>query len=113
MPINVIGTLALTVYAASRFEITVTIVWFVVAMVLAVILFVATPPVPGANLLAYIAIFAQLGIASQTLIDAMVFDIVFGIFAAAANLAMLQLDLVIQANTIGLLDKDCLKKDSI
>ena len=113
MPINVIGTLALTVYAASRFEITVTIVWFVVAMVLAVILFVATPPVPGANLLAYIAIFAQLGIASQTLIDAMVFDIVFGIFAAAANLAMLQLDLVIQANSIGLLDKDCLKKDSI
>lgn len=113
LPINVIGTLALTVYAASRFEITVTIVWFVVAMVLAVILFVATPPVPGANLLAYIAIFAQLGIASQTLIDAMVFDIIFGIFAAAANLAMLQLDLVIQADVLGLLDKDRMKKDSI
>lgn len=94
-----------------RFETTVTIVWFIVAMVLAVVLFVATPPVPGANLLAYIAIFAQLGIASQTLIDAMVFDIVFGIFAAAANLSMLQLDLVIQSGFIGLLDKDRLKKE--
>ena len=109
MPINVIGTLALTVYAAARFEISVTPVWFVVAMVLAVVLFVATPPVPGANLLAYIAIFAQLGIASQTLIDAMVFDIVFGIFASAANLAMLQLELIIQADNIGLLNKERLK----
>lgn len=54
---------------------------------------------------------AQLGIASQTLIDAMVFDIVFGIFAAAANLSMLQLDLVIQSGFIGLLDKDRLKKE--
>ena len=110
MPINVIGTLALTVYAASRFEISVTPVWFVVAMVLAVVLFVATPPVPGANLLAYIAIFAQLGIASQTLIDAMVFDIVFGIFASAANLAMLQLEMIVQADTIGLLNIERLKK---
>lgn len=109
MPINVIGTLALTVYAAARFEISVTPVWFAVAMVLAVVLFVATPPVPGANLLAYIAIFAQLGIASQTLIDAMVFDIVFGIFASAANLAMLQLELIIQADNIGLLNKERLK----
>ena len=110
MPVNVIGTLALTVYAASRFEILVTPIWFVVAMILAVILFVATPPVPGANLLAYIAIFAQLGIASQTLIDAMVFDIVFGIFASAANLVMLQLELVNQAGTLGLLDVDRLRK---
>ena len=45
---------------------------------LSVVLFVATPPVPGANLLAYIMIFAELHIPSLALIDAMIFDILFG-----------------------------------
>ena len=110
MPINVIGTLMFTVFAASKFDIDVSFYWFVIAMILAVVLFVATPPVPGANLLAYIVIFAQLGIASQALIDAMIFDIVFGIFAAAANQALLQIELTLQADKIGLLDIDRLRK---
>jgi hypothetical protein len=44
------------------------------------------------------------------LISAMVFDILFGIFASAANQTMLQLDLIRQADQIGLLDKECLRR---
>ncbi|MDO4869921.1 MAG: cation:dicarboxylase symporter family transporter [Bacillota bacterium] len=110
MPINVIGTLIFTVYAAVKFNVTVTPLWFGIAMVLAVILFVATPPVPGANLLAYIGIFAVLSISNVALIDAMLFDIVFGIIASAGNQTMLQLELVRQADRIGLLNNDLLRK---
>lgn len=110
MPANVIGTLIFTVYAATVYEVEITVGWIVVAMVLAVVLFVATPPVPGANLLAYIMIFAQLQIPPDALIDAMIFDILFGVFAAAANQTLLQVELLLQADRIGLLDKEKLRR---
>jgi hypothetical protein len=71
---------------------------------MAVVVFVATPPVPGANLLAYVVLFTALGIPEDALLDAMTFDIVFGIFAGAANQAMLQLEMVYQAARFGLID---------
>ncbi len=111
MPVNVIGTLIFTMYAADHFNVTVTPMWFGAAIILAIVLFVATPPVPGANLLAYIAIFSQLGIGSEALIDAMIFDIVFGIFAAAGNQLLLQMELLHQSDKLGLLNKTLLRKD--
>ena len=110
MPVNVLGTLIFTIYAVSLFDVTVTPIWCFIAMLLAVILFVATPPVPGANLLAYIAIFSVLGISTQALVNAMIFDIVFGILASAANQTMLQLELIRQASIIGLLNETVLKR---
>ena len=110
MPVNVIGTLLFTMYAAMKYHAPVRLAWLVLAMILSVILFVATPPVPGANLLAYIMIFAQLKIPQTALIDAMIFDILFGIFAAAANQILLQLELILQADQIGLLDREILRK---
>ena len=110
MPISVIGTIIFTVFAAGYYEIHVSVVWYIMAAILSVVLFVATPPVPGANLLAYTVIFVQLGIPAEALIDAMVFDIVFGLFASAANQVMLQMDLIEQADRIGLLNHKLLKK---
>jgi hypothetical protein len=81
-----------------------------IVLVLATMLFVATPPVPGANLLAYAAVFLQMGFSSTALIDAMIFDIFFGIFAAAANQLLLELDLVLQASRLGLLDEEVLQQ---
>lgn len=110
MPISVIGTLLFTIYAARLYGVQTSVLWYITAAVLAVLLFVATPPVPGANLLAYIVIFDQLGIPEAALIDAMVFDIIFGLFAAGANQMMLQFELILQADKIGLLDRECLQK---
>ena len=41
----------------------------------------------------------------------MIFDILFGIFASAANQTVLQMDLIIQADKIGLLDLKKLRKE--
>lgn len=111
MPVNVIGTLMFTLYAAIRYEVPISAGWLLAAMVLSVVLFVATPPVPGANLLAYIMIFAELQIPSTALIDAMIFDILFGIFASAANQSLLQMELILQADRLGLLDRELLSKE--
>ena len=111
MPANVIGTLMFTMFAAARYQVEISVGWLLLAMVLSVVLFVASPPVPGSNLLAYIVIFAQLNIPSAALIDAMIFDILFGIFAAAVNESLLQMKLILQADRLGLLDLDRLRAE--
>ena len=111
MPINVVGTLILTIYAALQFDVGISYGWLFIALLLSVIMFVATPPVPGANLLAYIMIFDLLGVPDMVLVDAMIFEVLFGIFASAGNQTMLQLDLLMQSDKIGLLDRDLLKRD--
>ncbi len=109
MPISCVGTIAFVCFAAWKFAVVTTPLWYVMAIVMAVILFVATPPVPGANLIAYIVLFVQLSIPVEALIDAMIFDIVFGLFASAANQYLLQLELILQADRIGLLDRERLR----
>lgn len=110
MPASIIGTLIFTISAAYKYQDSISIGWLCIAVVLSVVMVVAAPPVPGSNLLAYIMIFSQLGIPNIALIAAMSFDLLYGIFAAAANQAVLQMDLVLQADRIGLLDREVLRK---
>ena len=110
MPVSAIGTLIFTIYAAKVYHVNVDIFWFICAIIFAVILFVATPPVPGANLLAYVVFFNWLGIPGEALMDAMIFDIVFGILAGAGNQLLLQVELVLQAKKYGILDREKLIK---
>ncbi|MBR3325835.1 MAG: cation:dicarboxylase symporter family transporter [Atopobiaceae bacterium] len=109
MPASAIGTILFTFYAAQLFSIRTDALWHVSAAVMAVVVFVATPPVPGANLLAYVVLFKTLGIPDSALIDAMTFDVVFGIFAGAANQMMLQFEMLLQANRVGMLDVERLR----
>ncbi len=108
MPINVVGTLILTIFAGVHFQVAISPGWLLVAWLLAIIMFVATPPVPGANLLAYILIFDFLGVPDVVLIDAMIVEVIFGIFASAGNQTMLLMDLILQSDEIGLLDRKLL-----
>ena len=110
MPVSAIGTIVYTLYVAQLYSIQADTLWYITAIVMAVVVFVATPPVPGANLLAYVVLFSALGIPETALLDAMTFDIVFGIFAGAANQALLQLEMVYQAARFGLIDRERFKK---
>lgn len=108
MPMSAVGTIMFTLYVARLSEVQGDVLWYTFAVVMAVVVFVATPPVPGANLLAYVVLFNALGIPEDALLDALVFDVVFGIFAGAANQAMLQLEMTLQASRLGLLNRDVL-----
>ena len=70
----------------------------------------ASPPVPGANLLAYAAMFSWFGIPNDAFLDAMLFDIVFGFLASAQNITMLQMETALQARRLGLLDTEILRR---
>lgn len=109
MPVSAIGTLFFTMYAAKVYDVKVDLFWIAIAIIFAVVLFVATPPVPGANLLAYVVFFNWLGIPAEALMDAMIFDIVFGILAGAGNQLLLQVEMVLQARRIGILNTEQLR----
>lgn len=109
-PVSSVGVLAFTLYAAFVYGVHPGYAAMIGAIILSVILFVETPPVPGANLLAYIVLFSILGLPDAALVDAMLFDIVFGIFAAACNQTLLRIELVLQAKRIGLLDLPRLRR---
>lgn len=111
MPVSSVGVLAFTLFACVVYGLQPDLVTLIGAVVFSVMLFVATPPVPGANLLAYIVLFSWLGLPETALIDAMIFDIVFGLLASAGNLTLLQIETVLQAKRIGLLDLSRLRSE--
>ncbi len=105
MPISIIGMLSFVVFSAIKSGIAITPLWMLTAIVFALILTVAAPPIPGINLLSYVVIMGQLGIGMQYVIAAMIFDIIFDMFASAANQLMLQMDMILRAEGMGLLDR--------
>ena len=105
MPMSMIGMISFVIYAASRSGMQITPVWMITAIVFALILLVAAPPIPGINLLSYVVIIGQLGLGKEYIIAAMIFDLIFNLFASAANQMMLQLDLILQADKVGLLNR--------
>ena len=111
MPASIVGMIAFVVFAALRDGVAITPVWILTAIVFALILLVAAPPIPGVNLLSYVVIIGQLGIGKEYVIAAMIFDILFNAFASAANQSMLQLDMIMQAERMGLLNRNVLKSD--
>jgi Na+/H+-dicarboxylate symporter len=111
MPASIVGMISFVIFAALRDGVAITPVWILTAIVFALILLVAAPPIPGVNLLSYVVIIGQLGIGKEYVIAAMVFDILFNAFASAANQTMLQLDMIMQAKRMGLLNRNVLRRD--
>lgn len=110
MPISAVGTLIFTLYLLNVYQIHLDTVWLVITVLLIEFLFVATPPVPGANLLAFAAMFSWLSIPGEAILDAMIFDILFGYLASAANLTLLQTETAQQAKRLGFLQLEILRR---
>lgn len=110
MPINSVGTLIMLIFMGKETGAQMTMIWMLTAVTMSVILFVAATPVPGSNLLAFVVMFAQLGIPREALIPAMIFDVIFGVFASAANQLLLQLEMILQADRLGMLDQRILRR---
>ncbi len=111
MPAEGISTIVLVLYAASVYHVNVSIVWLFIAIALTVALTAATPPVAGIGILTYTVLFAELSVPSAALTMAMVADILIGFIVIPMNQAMLQMELISEAATLDLLDRDMLRKD--
>lgn len=109
MPVSTVSLMASTLYAVTCYNMTITTLWLIMAVILVVALQAASPPVSGVDTLAYVAIFSRLGIPSEALIMAIVCDIIFCFTSSAMNQAMLQLHLINEADRLKSLNKNALK----
>lgn len=109
MPTGGVGICVFVLFAAQTQQLAVDPVWFASLAALSVVLAVATPPVTGANLLSFVVAFTYLGISSAAYLDVMVFDIVFGVLCIALDQAMLQIEMINQADRLGFLDQKVLE----
>jgi Na+/H+-dicarboxylate symporter len=112
MPASIVGMISFVIFAALSSGVAITPVWILKAIVFALIMLVAAPPIPGVNLLSYVVIIGQLGIGKEYVIAAMIFDILFNAFGSAANQMMLQIDMILQAEHMGLLSHTVLSSES-
>lgn len=111
MPANVVGTLMFIMYAAIRSGVTISPLWLLLSVILAVVLFIATPPIPGANFLAYIVMISMLGINEDFLMMALIYEIIYGTFASPANQFFVQMEMILQAKQVGLVKEDVLRRE--
>ena len=102
--------LLICIHAAEVYGVQCSIAWFLLAIFTVTILAIASPPIPGGTLTCYTIIFSQLGLPEEALVVALALDVLFDFLATGLNMFCLQLNLVIQAKKMGLLDTAVLRK---
>lgn len=109
-PSCVIRLVVLSFYVASLYQVQVSPIWFVMVVVVAVILSIAIPAIPGGTLMFFPMLFAQLGLPAQAITPMLATDIFFDAVCTAFNQVSVQMALVQQAGKMDLLDDDMLRQ---
>ena len=110
MPVSTIASTILTVYAAECYSVPVSIVWMIMALFLAVTLGAAGPPTAGIGILTYTVMFAKLNIPTQGLTLVLAGDILMGFVIYPINQALLQMELIFEADNLDVLNRKVLRQ---
>ena len=108
-PTTSLSYVAISLAFAEIYNIDISVSWIVFLIISAVILAIATPPIPGGAMTAYTVLFAQLGIPSQALAIAITCDVIFDFISTGFDQYLIPLELLNQAGKLGVLDKNILK----
>lgn len=111
MPISTVASTVLTLYAAECYQIPVDPIWMIMAVFLSVTLAAAGPPMAGIGILTYTVMFSKLNIPPQALTIVLVGDILMGFVIYPVNQAMLQLELLFEADKLGFLNHKALQEE--
>ena len=95
---------------AEIYNVKISPVWLVTALLIAVVLAVATPPIPGGALACYTILLLQLEIPAQAIAVAVAINVVLDFFATAVDLFCLEAELTELAGELGMLDVEKIRK---
>lgn len=102
-----------SIFTAATYGIEVTWSWVVAAFLLSFILSVATPPVIGGTAVCFSILFSQLGLGSQALALIISINAFLEFLTIAVNNYCLESQIVLLGNSIGELDIDKLREETI
>ncbi len=110
MPAAAVLFMAAGLGMADVYDVPVTLMWLLTAILICAILSIAAPPVPGAALTCYTITFLQLGIPSEAIAVTIALNVVMEFATTAANLICLQGELILLADKLAMLDHAVIKK---
>ena len=96
---------------AEIYGVEISPIWLVTALALAVVLAVATPPIPGGALACYTILLLQLEIPAQAIAVAVAINVILDFFATAVDLFCLEAELTELAGELKMLDMDKLREN--
>ncbi len=102
----VVGLFAVALCMAEYYGVPITPQFLVMAVLTLGLLSMATPPIPGGTLSVFTVMFAQLGIPAGAVALAVAANAILDFFMTAAGLACLQVQVMLAAESVGMLDKD-------
>lgn len=95
-------------YMAKSYNVPVSAAWILMAVLVTVILAIASPPIPGGTLACYTVMFAQLGIPTEGLVVALAVDVFLDFISTAMNMILIETELLQQGRNLNMLDRDVL-----
>ena len=110
MPGAVVLFLSMCLAMAELYAVPVSVSWLITAAIVTSLLAIAAPPIPGGALSCYTVMFLQLGIPAEAVVVAIALNTVLEFVATMTNLSSLQMELVLLADGLDMLDKDILRK---
>ena len=109
-PATALYFIVICTHTAEIYHIECSLTWFILAVFTAVVLAIASPPIPGGTLTCYTIMFMQLGLPEEAIVVALALDVLCDFIATGMNMFCLQIELVIQAKNMGLLNEKNLQK---
>ena len=95
---------------AEIYGVKISPVWLITALIIAVVLAVATPPIPEGALACYTILLLQLEIPAQAIVIAVAINVILDFFATAVDLFCLEAELTELAGDLEMLDVEKTRK---
>ena len=106
MPAAAIFLSVFTVFFADEYGIGINVSWLITAVMIVSLLSIAVPPLPGAGLMIFSTLFAQLGIPAEALVLATLMYIPLDYAVAGGDIAALLSELTREAEQMKILDRE-------
>lgn len=106
-----VGFFVLALGLAEFYGVAMPLSWVVTGVLTAGLLAIAAPPVPGGSLTCYTVLLTQLGIPSEAVGLAVAGNVILDFFMTSCGIACLQSELMLAANRLGMLDRECLERE--
>ncbi len=108
-PVAAIYNLLLVFYFAFSYQVSCSVTWLILAVVVCTIVAVATPPIPGGGVIAYTILFAQMGIPAEAMAVALTVDMLTDFAITAFEMFCMPFSLVHTAFRLNMMDIDILR----
>ncbi|MBQ7660478.1 MAG: cation:dicarboxylase symporter family transporter, partial [Clostridia bacterium] len=108
MPSSVLYFTMIVFLFAETYQIAVSIPWIVMTIIMATLITIAMPPIPGADILCYTALFSSLGIPAEAIVLAAAAGVALDYIDTGTNVTLLIFRIACDAKRLDDLDREIL-----